>query len=259
MTLSFFHALQSEWIKKKRSLASWIVVVGGFFTAIVIIIARLVKHDGLQALYQSDNFWKDHWKSSWESMAIFLMPLSVILSTSLITQLEFKNNTWKQLHTLPVSFTTVFFSKLTLILIMLLQFFVLFNLGIYLSAVIPSILIPGVSYPKGSLPHLYFLRENLLYFICCLPIVALQYLISLRYKNFLVPVGVGFMLWIGAISALSWKYGYVIPYTYCMYNYLKGGTKVASPNADIYTLSLVYFMIITTVSYLIYINRKEKG
>ena len=36
-----------------------------------------------------------------------------------------------------------------------------------------------------------FLKEDALYFIDCLPIVALQYLISLRFKNFLVPVGAG--------------------------------------------------------------------
>ena len=65
------------------------------------------------------------------------------------------------------------------------------------------------------------MREDLLYLVDCLPIVAAQYLISLRYKNFLVPVGIGFLSWVGALAALPWKHAYGIPYTYCILNYLK--------------------------------------
>ncbi len=169
MAISFIHSFQSEWLKKKRSLASWIVVVGGFFTPAIIIIARLVRHDTLQALYSADGFWKLLWKNSWESMAIFLLPLGVILATSLITQIEYKNNTWKQLHTLPLNLTTTFFSKLVVIIVMMVQFFILFNIGIYLSAVVPYLLVSGVPYPHDPFPTMFFLKENMFYFIDCLP------------------------------------------------------------------------------------------
>jgi lantibiotic transport system permease protein len=261
MTLSILHSFQSEWLKKKRSLATWLVVIGGFFTPAIIILARLVQHDKLQAVYSSADFWTQLWKNSWESMAIFLLPLGVILATSLITQIEYKNNTWKQLHTLPLSLTTIFISKLAVIIVMMFQFFLLFNIGIYLSAVVPWLLISGVPYPKAPLPYMVFLRENMFYFIDCLPIVALQYLISLRFKNFLVPVGLGFLFWIGALSALTWKYGFVIPYTYGMYNYLKDrpGGKVVMPAADIHSLAIGFFVVIILVSYVLYITKKEKG
>src|SRR5436190_13572996 len=124
MSNNFIHSFQSEWLKKKRSLAYWIVLTGSFFTPLIIIIARLVKHDKLIPIYTDDNFWNLLWKNSWESMAIFLLPLGVILTTSLITQIEYKNNTWKQLHTLPLNLTTIFFAKLSVILIMMLQFFI---------------------------------------------------------------------------------------------------------------------------------------
>ena len=137
MILSFIHSFQSEWLKTRRSLASWLVVCGAFFTPVIIIIARLMHHDRLANLYGEKGFWNQLWESSWESMAIFLLPVGVVLTTSLVTQLEFKNNTWKQLHTMPLSMTTIFFAKLSVILVMLLQFFILFNTGIYLSALIP--------------------------------------------------------------------------------------------------------------------------
>src|SRR5450432_3168395 len=75
---------------------------------------------------------------------LFLYSICVILAASLITQIEYKNNTWKQLHSLPLSFTTIFFSKLAVIIVMVLQFFIWFNIGIYLSALIPYLLVSGV-------------------------------------------------------------------------------------------------------------------
>ena len=32
MSSTFVHAFQGEWLKKKRSLASWLVIAGSFFT-----------------------------------------------------------------------------------------------------------------------------------------------------------------------------------------------------------------------------------
>jgi hypothetical protein len=261
MTVDFVNSFLSEWLKIKRSLAFWMVIVGGFFTPTIIIIARLVRYSRLPEIYAADDFWDLLWKNSWESMAIFFLPLGAILSTSLIAQLEYKNNTWKQLHALPLSYTTIFFSKLAVILVLMLLFFGLFNLGIYLSAVIPYLVVRGTPYPQQVLPYGHFLKENLLYFVDTLPIVALHYLIALRFKNFLVPVGLGFVFWVGSLAALPWKFGYLIPYTCPMYNYLKGGveTKAAVPDVNIHLLAIGYFIAITAVSYFLYLTKKEKG
>ncbi len=261
MAVAFIRSFQSEWLKKKRSLASWIIITGAFFTPVVIIIARLIQHDKLKIVYASDDFWTLLWRNAWESMAIFLLPLGVILFTSLITQIEYKNNAWKQVHTLPLTLTTIFLTKLAVIIIMVLQFFVLFNIGIYLSAVVPCVLFGDIPYPRTPIPYTIFLKEDVLFFIDCLPIIALQYLLSLQYKNFLVSVGVGFILWVGAIASLSWKFGYIIPYTYCMFNYLKNSTngKTAIPPLNIHYLAIGYFIVFTIVSYLLYITKKEKG
>src|SRR5215207_5450511 len=258
---TFIHSFQSEWLKTKRSLAFWMVIIGGVFTPLIIIIARLVNHTKMPALYSSESFWNMLWKNAWESMAIFFLPLGAILSTSLIAQIEYKNNTWKQLHTMPLSYTTIFFAKLAVIVVLMLEFFVLFNLGIYLAALVPYLLVSGTPYPSQPLPYEHFLRENALYFLDTLPIVALQYLIALRFKNFLVPVGLGFVFWVGSLAALSWKFGYVVPYTYPMYNYLKAGvqTKAVMPDVNIHALAIGYFMVITAVSYVLYLTKKEKG
>ncbi len=261
MTIPFLNSFQSEWLKKKRSLAAWIVLIGGFFTPAIIILVRIVYSSKLAVMYASPNFWFKQWENAWESMAIFFLPLGVILATSLIAQIEYKNNCWKQLHTTPLSLTTIFFSKLSVIVVMMFQFFLLFNIGIYLSALVPYLVIGGVSYPLAAIPFGYFLRENGLYFIDCLPIIAIQYMVSLRSKNFLVPVGLGIICWIAAIAILSWKFGYLMPYTYTIFNYLKAqtGGRAIKPEVNIHIMAIGYFVAVTIMSYILYITKKEKG
>jgi hypothetical protein len=261
MTAAFVHAFQGEWLKKKRSLASWLVVAGGVFTPAIVILARLIYRDRLPQLYAADGFWTLLWKNSWESMAIFLLPMAAILATSLITQIEFKNNAWKQVHALPIGPATIFFSKLAVVLLMLAQFLVVFNAAIYLSGVVPYLLVSGVPFPKDRIPFLYFFREDLLYFVDILPIVAAQYLISLRFKNFLVPVGVGFVLWVLALGVLRWKFGYLVPYTYCMFNYLKNEpvTKAVMPTVNFHWFAAGYFALFTLIGFVLFVTKREKG
>lgn len=261
MSATFLHAFASEWLKRKRSLASWLVIAGSFFTPVIVVVARLIHYDTLPRIYAAAGFWSELWKSSWESMAIFFLPMGAILAASLIAQIEFKNNAWKQVHALPLGLSTIFFAKLSVVLVMMLQFFVLFNVAIYLAGVVPCLLVRGVPYPRAALPIAHWLREDLLFFIDCLPIVAAQYLISLRFRNFLVPVGVGFMVWVGALAALPWKFGFVIPYTYPMLNYLKDSrsSKAVIPTTNIHLWAIGYFFLFIAIGFGLFLTKGEKG
>ncbi|HEX8250557.1 MAG TPA: ABC transporter permease [Pyrinomonadaceae bacterium] len=260
--MTFINSFQSEWLKKKRSLASWLVLVGAFFTPTIILLARIKNADKLSALYVADDFWQKLWNQTWESMAVFLLPVGIILATGLITQIEYKNNAWKQLHTTPQGFTTIFFAKFLVILIMLVEVFVLFNVGIYLSAVIPSMLFSSVPYPSAPIPFMDFLNANCGFFLDCLPILALQYLISLQFKNFLVPVGAGFAIWFLGIGMLAWEYSYILPYNHGTLDFLMSSGQFANrkiPPINVQLLAVIYFVAITAASYVLYVTKKEKG
>ena len=259
--MKFLHSFQSEWLKKRRSLASWLVVIGAFFTPLIVLTSRIYDHSLLFKSNVTDDFWIKHWNQSWESMEVFLLPIGIILATGLIAQIEYKNNTWKQLHTTPQSYTTAFFAKFSVILIMLLQVFILFNLGVFLSAVIPSLIFSGVPYPAAHFPLGNFLQANLVFFIDCLPIVALQFLISLQFKNFLVPVGAGFAIWFLGVGLLSGNYSYLFPYNHGAISFLKSTGKLATqtPVINIEYLALIYFLIFIAAGWFLYVNKTEKG
>jgi hypothetical protein len=156
--MNFVYCFQSEWLKKKRSLASWLIVLTALFMPALVFITRVFSPDRLYAENLSKHFWEMIYFRNWAAMGMFLLPLSLILSTSLFANLEFKNNTWKQLHTTPQQFSTLFLARLSVILVMLVQLFVVFNIGIYLSALAPALVYKGIQFPKEIFPFVSYMK-----------------------------------------------------------------------------------------------------
>lgn len=260
MTATFISSFQSEWLKKKRSLAVWLVVIGSLFTPAITLLIAVTHRDGLPKKYASPDFWINYWNQCWDPMSFVLLPLGIVLATSLVGQLEFKNNTWKQLHASPLSLTTIFFSKFAVLLVMMVQLFLLFNLFTYLTAVIPPTIFDEVPYSSASIPVNQILKFNALIFLDCLPILALQYLLSLQFKNFMVPVGAGMVIWLLGSLALSWKYSFIFPYLYTAFEQIlvKGG-KLHESVPNIHAMAVGYFVVIMIVAYALYVRKADKG
>lgn len=261
MTLDFPLAFRSEWLKRKRSFAGWLVLAGALFTPAIIVALRLVNHAKLPALYASDTFWPALWRSAWESTAMLLLPIAAILATSLVTQIEYRNNAWKQVHVLPLRPATIYCAKLAVILVLVAQYLVVFNVGVALAAFVPWLLVGGVPWPAGTLSPSFVFAENVRYFVDCLPIVAVQYLVALRARNFLVPLGVGFAAWVCALGSLTWEYSYALPYTHTMLDYLSGGPpgKATVPAIGVQPFALGYFVVFALVGYRLFVGKPQKG
>jgi len=258
MITSFIHSFRSELIKKRRTAASWLMFMSALFMPALVVFMRMTSFDGTYKEVTSPHFWEFMWFRNWAAMGMFFLPLSIILFASLITNLEFKNNTWKQLHTTPQSLTVIFFSKFAVIMLMLIQLFIVFNIGIWLSAMLPSVLFRAVAFPTVPYPFLIYMKGSLKFFVDCLPIVALQYLLSLMFKNFIVPIAAGFGLLIASLLAMNWKYGYIVPYTYCPMNFKENQGKM-DPTVDLHACAIIYFVVFMIAAYILYIRKKEKG
>lgn len=257
----YWRSLQSEWLKRKRSLASWMIVGGGLFTPAILLAFRLSRAKALPPLYAKAGFWEALWTQAWESVAVMLLPMFVIVATSLVVQIESRNNAWKQLHASPQPLTTVFLAKLTVVLVLLAQFFVVLNAGIYVAGVLPAVLLPGVPCPASPIPWALFAARNLRYFLDSLPIVASQYLLALRFKNALVPVGAGMAIWLGSVGLLSWRYSYLLPYSHSSLDYLiTAGHRVGQGlPASLQAIALLGFGAFSLVAYVGYLTARDRG
>jgi lantibiotic transport system permease protein len=251
---AYLYSFGSEWLKKKRTAASFLTIAGSMLIPLLIIIARTDSASGLAIANRKPQIWENLYDRNWLLMGSLLLQMGIVLAASLVTQLEYRNNTWKQLFTTPQTLTTIFLAKGSVLLVMLIEFFLLFNLGIWLTGTLPGLLL-GVPYPPEAFPWKTFWSTNARFFLDSLPILALQYGISLRIKNFLVPLGVGLGMYVASMIAVHWKYGYTIPYTYCTYEF--AGQAAAIHHTHLWAAGYAAGFI--GLAYLFYITRKEKA
>lgn len=251
-----FYSFQSEWLKRRRSAASWLTLTGGLFIPAVILVARMAQHSKTLLANASQNAWDQVFNQCWQYMSIFLLPMGIALAASLITQIEYRNNGWKQLHATPQTLTCIFAAKLVVVLAMLLQFFVVFNAGVYAAGIIPAVLLSNMPFPQQPFPVSAFLHENAKFFICCLPVLGLQYLLSMHIKNFIIPIGIGFGMLVASLIGVGWEYGYIFPYTYCSLQFLVNDNRI-DPDVNIQLWSIGYFVLFTAINYVLYRYRNE--
>lgn len=254
-------AVRIEWLKQRRSLAGWLVVLGGLFVPGILFAFLMYHRATLPATYATGTFWEMFWTRSWESISIMMLPLESILLVSLLVHIEYRNNTWKQVHASPLPLAAVFTAKLAVILFRVLQFLVVINLGLFAAALLPLLLVKGAAYPAGPLPLTRFLVRNLYYFVDLLPVIGFQYLLALRCRNVLVPLGVGLALWVVSVGMLSSGYGYLIPYGYDALRYLvdAGAKQAGSVPVPIEPLALACFALTTAAAAALYLARRDRG
>ena len=250
----------SEWLKRRRSLTSWLVAGSAGFIPAIIFLSRFRRIDRLPAVYQNVRFWDALWVQSWEAMALMILPLAIMLTVTLITQIEDRNNGWKQVHATPQPLATIFFAKLVVIQVLVGQLVLGFIAAIYLAGILPALLFSHVDAPASAFPAARFLRRGAGFLIDVSPIVALQYLLALRFRTFLTPLGIGIALWILSVGTISWHYNFTVPYSYAGLDYLKveyqrPRTLSANPQA----IAGGCFFVFTIAGYAVYAWRTDKG
>jgi lantibiotic transport system permease protein len=260
MIATFASSVRSEWLKTRRSLMTPLVLGAALFTPVIILFVRLMRRHQLPAIYGASDFWQRLWIMSWESMAILILPLSISLAVSLMAQIEYRNNTWKQLHASPQPLATIYLAKLTVIVAMVLQLFIWFHVAMYVTAMIP-VLLPGVDAPASPIPLAHLLRRTASLFVDILPIVGLQYLLALRCRSFVMPLAIAVALWILALASLGWEFNYLFPYGYATIDYtteVRSRVSHALP-ASTRVLALGCFVAFTLAGYVLYVRQQDRG
>lgn len=260
MIAALARSVSSEWLKRRRSLTTWLVLGSAFFVPAIIFLSRFRRVEALPAVYQSPRFWDTLWVQAWESMALMILPLAIMLAVSLIAQIEDRNNGWKQLHASPQPLAAIFFGKLAVILVLVAQLLLWFTAAIYLAGILPAIVFAHVAAPPARFPLVRFLLRDAAFFIDVLPIVALQYLLALRFRTFLTPLGIGMALWILSVGTMGWQYRYVVPYSYAGIDYLtieyQRHMQLPAPPE---LIAAACFLVFTMTGYAVYALRGDKG
>ena len=121
----------------------------------------------------------------------FLFPLLLIITVSRITQIDHKNGGWKLMETHPLFKTSIFFSKLSVVLVSSLLSIFSFLFTASIAAFILSKTFTLPSNAEMFYPWLYVAQLFTRLFIAAAFLISIQYVLSVLISNFILPLGVG--------------------------------------------------------------------
>jgi lantibiotic transport system permease protein len=224
---TLFINIKAEWLKTKRTAAMWLALIGAAFIPFISFLIYTLKPEHFLKVLSADP-WQAHIHQSWQAASVFLLPMYVILTTSLIVQIEYRNNTWKQVYASARSYANIYFSKFIVIQVMILSCFILFNVFLLLSGYATSLINAGYHFPQKAVPWNKLLLLTGKLYISSLAITSIQYWLSLRLKNYIAPLGIGLALLIAGLMILQWDKIYYYPYAYTALSFFRGATPGAS-------------------------------
>jgi hypothetical protein len=185
-------------LKTKRTASFYFTLVIAAVIPAILLLNLLtgggdltaIRKDPLNAIFQLGA----------ERTGFMFLPLFLILVCTLLPQIEYRNNTWKQVFSSPQTKGNIFLAKFINTNLLLILFLIA-NL-IFMSLVT---VVTHFSEPALNLLYQPFDANTLVVrtansYITMLALCSLQFWLGLRFRNFIVPTAVGLVLWIIGIT-----------------------------------------------------------
>jgi lantibiotic transport system permease protein len=258
MVTSFVLNTRSEFLKSRQTAAFWLTVIGAVFIPVVNFIKLVARPDHFVKGFKNDP-WQIIINDNWQAATFFLLPMYVILVTSLVVQIEYKNNTWKQVYASPRTLTDIFFSRFIVIHSLILFCFIVFSASIVLASCAANLIQKQYTFFDHPVPWkgLFLLIAKTYYSV--LAITAIQYWLSLRFKNFIIPVGIGLGLLITGFIVHQWEQLYFHPYMYPIIAFWPSFQKNTAFIFKAQVLDVSWFVIVLMMAFWDMTRRREKG
>lgn len=197
--IDFVRASRAEGRKLRRTLALWAAVLVPLLVIVMTTALNLFREVGPRVAGGPTA----PWDSLMLNLVLFLwcllgLPLFVALETALLAGLEHRENTWKHLFALAIPRWSIYAAKLATGILLVCLSSVVLALGIALEGLTLYALRPdqGLAPP---VPWVDIVVRTLSLTLAALLVLAIQTWVALRWRSFVVPVGLGIA---GTIAAL---------------------------------------------------------
>ncbi len=183
--------LKAEWIKLKRTPVLYLPLFLGILMGAFVFIGHYGDGNSLAVINQ--NPWRVYFGRGGGIYSIFLLIPFVVLLTGGIVFIERRANAWKYLYTMPLTRGRIYFAKLLILLGLLAMASVLFMLCIIVSAYFLGWFFPEHEFYYYA-PQIKRIANYIVHsYIAILGVLGLHYLLSLYFKNVLIPFGIGML------------------------------------------------------------------
>jgi len=184
-----------------------------------------------------------------------LFPVLIAVFVHSCCDVEYKNNNYKLLFTLPISHAKIYLAKALFILIIV-SFSVV---GAYVFFLLSGYLLQFIS-PNYGFQNFDF-REIAFYtffklWIGCLAVSMIQFALSLFFRSFIYPVGFSLFVTLFCSVISSKKFADFIPYSSSPKSFDNLMNQIASLERLDY-INLIYNIFFLGLSYFIFIRKKN--
>ena len=210
-------SFRSELFKTKRTAAFYLCLLVAAVIPVIFLI-DILTDSGAPLRLQKDP-WNLYAAKGFEILAIMFLPLFAILLTTLQMQIEFRNNTWKQVYASPQTFFHIATAKMLVLHVLVLFFLLTTNVFLFSVLLIGGVTLPQLQLFSHNLDWGMLARLNMNSFVLVMGIISVQFFLSMRFRNFIVPLGIGFALWfVGAMLGfeMNWKHIDKFPHAFTM-------------------------------------------
>lgn len=240
-------SFQSEMLKTKRAVAFYLCFVGAAVIPFVFLLNAIFGDEGPSGKNNDlDNFIQQ----GFSFMSIVICPFFIMLMCTMLAQIEVRNNTWKQVFTSPQPVFNIFLARFLNVQFMLLLFLVLFNVFMGLALVIVHFILPSMHLLNQPFNGNAWIMFNVKTYLAVLAITAIQFWLGLRFRNFIIPLGIGFVLWwAGMLMAMEFHTpnSQYFPYSFLVYSF---SPKYKDIVPQIQLTSVLYTVVVLGLAFL---------
>ncbi len=256
---NFISLFSAELLKSKRTASFWVSICFAALFPLIFVLIGLFKPDEL-----SEGLGKDAWNefigSAFKTQSTFFMPMCAIMATTMMVNLEVKNNTWKQTFALPRTFSSIFFSKFLIINLLILLYLICLPIFCYvLGNILPLVHNQFVGFKTSSPDWTKIFSRVFHSYFFLLPILSLHFWLSLRFKNVLAGIGIGLVILVTGLTLQSWGKIYLYPH---VLPFLDNNPRILASikNGTSYAIisNWLWFSIPLGLAWLDFIKRKER-
>ena len=242
--------IKNEVIKLKRTFAFWLTIISALIFPLLFFIIYLVKHEqvvpGLGV-----NPWEKFMINLVQNSIPFLMPMFIVLITSLIIQVEHKSHGIKHLFSLPIPKWSVYFGKLSIVIFSIIATYIYFFLAILFFGALLGMFHPDLGFLDFQPDYMKYIKMLTMSFVASLGIVGIQFWMSFRFKNFIVPLGLGMTMVIMGLIASRAPEAIYFPYSYNVLSINLGDNGPLTMGISSVTVySLICFLVASVLGYL---------
>jgi len=192
--MSFIKSLRSEILKNKGTSVWYVSGLLEFFIPCILIVEYSI-HENTQDKVGL-NPWNILIRDGFLLFNVVILPLYTLLITTLSPQVEYRNNTWKQVLTSPQSFTNIWVGRYVNIILMIVLFAITQALMLIITGLAIGLIFPAYGMFDHPIQAIVLVTSTCKSIVCVLGMSSALFWLGMRSKNFIIPLVVGFLIWI---------------------------------------------------------------